>query len=65
MGYVGAWELHLVADDDVGRAELEGDLLAGHVAAHRDDPLGAEVPGGDRREQADRPVTHTGLLDMM
>ena len=43
--------------DDVGGAELAGQLLAGFVAAHRDDPLGAELPGGQYGEQSDRTVT--------
>ena len=43
-------------DDDVGGAELAGELLARLVAAHRDDPLGAELPGGEDGEQADGAV---------
>ena len=42
--------------DDVGGAELAGQLLAVGVAAHRDDPLGAELLGGEDAEQADRAV---------
>ena len=41
---------------DVGRAELAGELLAGLVAAHRDDALGAQLLGGEHAEQADRAV---------
>ena len=44
--------------DDVGRAELEGELLPIRVAAHRDDPLGAELPGGKHPEQLARAVTN-------
>src|SRR5215203_2620276 len=36
---------------DLGRAELPGEPLAGLVAAHRDDPLRAELIGGEHREQ--------------
>ena len=43
--------------DDVGRAELVSELLAGLVPAHRDDPLGAQLPGREHGEQADRAVT--------
>ena len=32
------------------------ELLAGLVAAHRDDPLGAELLGGEHAEQPDRAV---------
>jgi hypothetical protein len=32
--------------DEVRRAELQGELLSWLVAAHGDDPLGPEVPGG-------------------
>jgi hypothetical protein len=42
---------------DVGCAEFEGQFLPGLVAAHRDDPLGAELTGGQDGEQADRAVT--------
>src|SRR3712207_5675496 len=41
---------------DVGRAELPGELLAGLVPAHRDNPLRAELLGGEHREQADGAV---------
>jgi hypothetical protein len=34
--------------DDVGRTEVQGELLPGLVAAHRDDPLGATVLPGRR-----------------
>ena len=43
--------------DDVGGAELEGELLAGLVPAHGDDPLRAELLGRQDTEQADRAVT--------
>jgi hypothetical protein len=46
--------------DDVGRAELERELLPGHVAAHGDDPLGPQVPGGQHGEQPDRAVPDHG-----
>ena len=47
--------------DDVGRAEGAGDLLAGLVARHRDDPLGAHLGGGEHAAQADRAVAdHDG-----
>jgi hypothetical protein len=39
--------------DDVGGAELAGQPLARSVAAHGDDPLGAEPLGGEHGEQAD------------
>ena len=42
--------------DDVGRAELAGDLLARLVARHRDDALGAELRGGEDAAEADRAV---------
>jgi hypothetical protein len=43
--------------DDFGGAELQRQLLAGFVPAHRDDPLGAQLPGGQHGEQADCAVT--------
>ena len=47
--------------DDVGGAEAPGDLLAGLVARHRDDALGAELGGGEHAAQADRAVAdHDG-----
>jgi hypothetical protein len=46
--------------DDVGRAELERELLAGRVAAHRDDPFRTELPRGEHGEQADRAVADDG-----
>ena len=46
--------------DDVGGAELQGELLARLVAAHRDDPLGAQLLGGQDAEQADRAVADDG-----
>jgi hypothetical protein len=42
--------------DDVGRAELPGECLPGLVPAHRDDPLGPELPRGQHAEQPDRSV---------
>src|SRR5215213_4769491 len=42
--------------DDRVRAELLGEPLAGLVPAHRDDPLRAELLGGEHREQADGAV---------
>ena len=42
--------------DDVGGAELAGDLLPVSVAAERDDALGAEPLGGQHGAQADGPV---------
>jgi hypothetical protein len=49
--------------DDVGGAELAGQLLPRSVAAHRDNPLGPELPGGEHRQQAHSPVPdhHDGL----
>lgn len=32
---------------DVRRAELAGELLPRRVTAHRDDPFGTELPGGE------------------
>ena len=46
--------------DDVGGAELQRQLLPRLVPAHRDDPLGAQLPGGQHGEQADRAVTDHG-----
>ena len=43
--------------DDVGRAELAGQRLPVGVATDRDDPLGAELLGGQDAEQPDRAVT--------
>jgi hypothetical protein len=43
--------------DDVGRAEGDRELLARLVAAHGDDPLGAELAGGQHGQQPDRAVT--------
>src|SRR6266700_5183422 len=43
--------------DDVGGAELEGELLSWRVAAHGDDPFRAEVPCGQDSEQADCTIT--------
>ena len=41
---------------DVGRAELEGEVLAALVAAHRDDALRAHLLGRENAHQADRAV---------
>src|SRR4051794_27017933 len=46
--------------DDVGGAEVAGQLLAGLVAAHRDDALRAELLGGQHAAQAHSAVTHDG-----
>jgi len=46
--------------DDVGRAELEGELLSWFVAAHGDDPFRAEVVRGQHGEQADGAITDHG-----
>ena len=46
--------------DDVGGAELAGELLAGLVAAHRDGLFGAELPDGQDREQARDQVVSRG-----
>jgi hypothetical protein len=43
-------------DDDVGGAELPGQLLPRLVAAHRDDPLGTELLRREDAEQADGTV---------
>ena len=49
--------------DDVGGAELAGDLLARRVARHGDDPLGAHPRGGEDAAQADGAVAddHDGV----
>lgn len=39
---------------DVGRAELARELLPRLVAAHRDDPLGTHLLGGEHAEQTGR-----------
>src|ERR671911_2738456 len=39
--------------DDVGCAELAGELLPGLVPAHRDDPLGAHLLRREHAEQSD------------
>ena len=44
--------------DDVGGTELAGELLAGLVTAHRNDPLRAELFRGHDREEPDGPVTN-------
>jgi hypothetical protein len=46
--------------DDVGSPVLQRELLAWFVAAHRDDPLRAQLLGGQHGEQADRAVTDHG-----
>ena len=46
--------------DDVGRAELASQSLARLVAAHGNDPLGAELLGRQHGEQADGAVTDHG-----
>ena len=46
--------------DDVGGTELPGQALTGLVAAHRDDPLGAELLGRQDREQTDGAVSDDG-----
>ena len=43
---------------DVGGAELEGDLLAGGVAAQSDDPLSAEPLRRENGGEADGAVAH-------
>src|SRR3954452_15175284 len=45
---------------DVGGSEAEGQLLPGLVPAHRDDPLGAQLPRGEDAEQADGAVADDG-----
>ena len=49
--------------DDVGGPVGEGQLLPGLVAAHEDDPLGAELAGGEDAVEPDGAVTddHDGL----
>jgi len=44
--------------DDVRRAELAGEGLAVGVPAERDDPLGAELLGGQDAQQPDGAVAH-------
>ena len=46
--------------DDVGGAELAGERLAVGVAGHGDDPLGAQLLGGEHAEQPDRAVADDG-----
>ena len=46
--------------DDVGGAELPGQLLAGGVSAEGDDPLGAEPLGGEDGGKSDRTVADDG-----
>ena len=46
--------------DDVGGAVLQGELLPGLVPAHRDDPFGAELLGGQDAEEPDRAVADHG-----
>ena len=46
--------------DDVRRAELAGEGLAVGVPAERDDPLGAELLGGQDAQQPDGAVTDDG-----
>jgi len=46
--------------DDVGGAELQREFLPGLVPAHRDDPIRAQLPGREYRQQADRAVTDHG-----
>src|SRR5207302_2732841 len=46
--------------DDVGRTELEGQLLSWLVAAHGDDALGAEVLGGQHGEEPHGSVADNG-----
>ena len=42
--------------DDVGRAEFEREVLPRLVAAHRDDPRGAHLFGGEHAHEPDRAV---------
>src|SRR5207244_4434832 len=46
--------------DDVGGTELPGELLARGVAAHRDDPLGAELLCCHHAKQPNRAVADDG-----
>src|SRR6266536_602280 len=46
--------------DDLSRAELTRQALPRLVAAHRDDPLGAELLRREHGEQSDRPVADDG-----
>src|SRR3989442_15726674 len=46
--------------DDVSRAELERELLSWLVAAHGDDPFGADLPCGEHGGQADCANTAQG-----
>jgi hypothetical protein len=46
--------------DDVGRAELERQLLSWRVAAHGDNPFRAEAPCSENGEQADRAIADHG-----
>ena len=43
--------------DDVGGAELAGKLLAGFVAAHRDDPFRSQLLCGQHGQQPNGAVT--------
>jgi len=47
-------------DHDVSGAEVGRELLAGLVAAHGDDALGAQFPGRDHGAQADSAATDDG-----
>jgi hypothetical protein len=46
--------------DDVGGAVLAGQALSRLVAAHGDDLLGSELPGGEHGEQPDGTVADDG-----
>src|SRR3954447_4178041 len=54
------YSLVAAGGDDVGRAELPGQLLPGLVPAEGDDPLGTQLLGGEHAEQADGAVTDDG-----
>jgi len=60
MSFDGRDTVVAALGDDVGGPELEGQLLPGLVATHRDDPLGPLFAGGEHRAQPDRAVTDDG-----
>jgi hypothetical protein len=47
---------------NVGSAELAGQLLAGRMAAHGDDALGAQLAGSQHGQQPDRQQARGQLI---
>ena len=64
VAVVSSWTLAMPSvvafGDDVGGTELAAEVGTGLVAAHQDDPLGAEPLGGQHRAQADGAVADHG-----